>query len=123
VDGLACASAPPIIVTHTLTQSSKNGSQTTLNFIVHVVNMGDDPITSLTLSLVPLPPLMPGQATLNVATLGPHQSMDIPLEVTATTSLEANKISHRALFWGGKCIDAQGTPVEFPVTSHHEGAQ
>lgn len=123
IGGQACAAAPPVIVTHVLTASSKEGTKTTLNFTVHVLNPGNVPITSLSLSLVPLPPLTPGQTTLNVATLGPHQSMDLPIQVTVPAFLNGDKISHRPLFWRGKCVDAQGTPVEFPVTSHHGGAQ
>lgn len=122
-DGLARAAAPHVIVTHVLTGSSNEGNKTTLNFTVHVVNMGNAPITSLTLSLVPLPPLTPGQTTLNVSILGTHQSVDIPLQVTVPAFLNADKISHRPLFWAGKCVDAQGTPVEFPATSHHGGGQ
>jgi hypothetical protein len=123
ISGLACAAAAPVIVTHMLTGSSKEGTITTLNFTVHVVNMGNDPITSLTLSLVPLPPLTSGQTTLNFATLGPHKSMDIPLQVTAPAFINTDKISRRPLVWAGKCVDAQGTPVDFPATSHHGGSQ
>jgi hypothetical protein len=123
ITGLSCAAAPPVIVTHALTGSSKEGTKTTLIFTVRVVNLGDAPIISLTLFLVPLPPLTPGQTTLNVATLGPHQSMDIPMQVTAPALLNADEISHMTLLWAGKCVDAQGTPVEFPATSHTEGAQ
>ena len=123
--GLAFAAAAPVIVMHAQTGSNEGKTKTTLNFTVHVVNPGDAPISNLALSLVPLPPLMPGRVTLNVASLDPHQSVYLPLQVTATSPafLNADEISRRLLFWSGKCVDADGTPVEFPVTSHPEGVE
>ena len=37
--------------------------------------------------------------------------------------LNAADISRRPLSWAGKCVDAQGVKVEFPVTSHPGGTR
>ena len=37
--------------------------------------------------------------------------------------LNAADISRRPLSWAGKCVDAQGIKVEFPVTSHPGGTR
>jgi hypothetical protein len=118
-----CSAASPVIVTHALTGSSQEGNKTTLKFTVHVVNSGEASITGLALSLAPLPPVDPGQTTLEVAKLGAHESVDLPAHLTVSASIKPDYISSRPLFWAGKCIDSSGTPFEFPITSLPGGAR
>lgn len=119
--GVACATDPPVIVTHKLAGSISETNETYLNFTVHVENPGDSAIFGLTLSFVPSPPFLMGRTTLKVNNLHPHQSVDLPLQLTAPASIPADEVSRRPLLWAGKCLDAQGQPVEFPATSHSGG--
>jgi hypothetical protein len=116
---MASAAPPTVLMTHNLIGSSEGDKTVTLSFTVHVKNTGDSPISNLTLSFVPRPPFMPGNAILKIDSLGPHQRTDLPLQLTMPALVNAEEHhSKRRLFFAGKCLDSQGQQIEFPVTSH-----
>jgi len=117
------AAEPPVIVTHTLTGVSKGATTTTLAYSLHVINPGDAPLTDLSLSLVSRPPLVAKRTIVTVGSLGPHQSEDINLEVVARTVADPEKLAQKPLLWAGRCFDAAGKLIEFPVKSEAGGAK
>ena len=121
--GLAWGAGPPVLMTHALAGSSKGQLQTTLNFTMNVVNLGEAPLSALTLALVPVLPLGPEPTTLEVGPLGPHEGVDLPLQVTVPGFIKAEELTHKPLSWTGTYLDAQGAPVEFHITSYPGGVR
>jgi hypothetical protein len=121
--GLAWGAGPPVLVTHALAGSSKGQILTTLNFTMNVVNLGEAPLSALTLVLVPVLPLAPDRTTLEVAPLGPHEGVDLPLQVTMPGFLKAEELSRKPLSWTGTYLDAQGAQVDFHITSFPGGVR
>lgn len=117
------AAGSPVILRHTLTGYDKGATTATLDYSLHVVNPGETPITSLTLVFVSLPPFITGRTVLDVGSLSPGQSVDLPLKLTVPAGLEESKVKRKPLFWAGSCIDVEGKKVEFPVNSKAGGAR
>ena len=121
--GLAWGAGPPVLATHALAGSSRGELQTALNFTMNVVNLGEAPLPALTLVLVPVLPLAPDRTTLEVAPLGPHEGVDLPLQVTVPGFLKAEELSRKPLSWEGTYLDSQGAKVEFHITSYPGGVR
>lgn len=126
----AFAAEPPVILSHTLAGSSKvegnnknKGSVITHDYSLHVENPGETPLSDLSLSLVPRPPLVSKRTIVRVGYLGPHQSTDIRLKVVTRMVSDPKNISEMPLLWAGKCLDAEGMLIEFPVKSRTGGAK
>lgn len=117
------AAEPPVIVSHKLTGVSKGATTTTLEYSLHVENPGDAPLGDLSLSLVSRPPLETKRTIVTIGYLGPHQSSDIKLEVATRIVTDPEKLSQKPLFWAGRCFDAKGKLIEFPVKSQAGGAK
>jgi len=115
------AADPQVILTHKVTGSVKGPNTIDITISVQVANPGVAPISNVTLSFVPLPPFISGGATLNIGNLGPHQSVNVPLQVSAPAFVTVDQVSRRPLFWSGACFNAQGVRLEFPVTSNPGG--
>lgn len=119
----ACAAGPPVILTHTLTEYSKGPRAVTLVYSLHLANPGETPLSDLSLTLVPRPPFVTTRTTVNVTSLGPTQSADIEVKLVTPLLLDQEQFSRRPLSWAGKCLDAAGKLVEFPVKSSPRGAK
>jgi len=115
--GLVWADASPVVLTHTVTGYGTGDKTVTVDVSVHVENPGDTYLSNVTLSFVPMPPFVRGRSTLNVGSLAPRQSADFSLHLEAP-AIGKDKVARRPLFFAGKYDDANGTKVEFPVTSH-----
>jgi len=127
----AFAAEPPVILRHTLTgynkveeqKKNKGPAAITLDYSLHVENPGDTPLSDLSLSLVPRSPLVSKKTIVAVGYLGPHQSSDIKLKVVTKMAFDPDKFSQKPLLWAGKCLDAEGKLIEFPVKSRAGGAK
>jgi hypothetical protein len=121
--GLAFAAKPTVRLEHKLTGITRGETGVTVNYSLHISNPGDLPLTDLTLSLVPHPPLVRDRVSVSVGSLAPHQEADLPLQVVTPVPVDAQHISVFPLFWKGSYIDAEGKRVEFPAVSKTGGAQ
>jgi hypothetical protein len=114
--GRAPAATSPVVLTHALIASTADGKSITL--LVHVENVADAPLSNLTLSLVSRPSVLKAGNSLNVGNLGPHQSMDLPLQLTSSPQLNVPEASSgRWLVFAGKCLDGKGKEMAFPAMS------
>lgn len=113
----------PVSVSHTLTGYSKGSATVTLDYSLHVVNAGDNPLTNLSLSQIPLFPFANGAPPVTVDYLAPHQGFDVSFTVTTPILLGADRFTQTPLFWAGKCFDGEGKPLEFPVKSKPGGVE
>lgn len=120
---IACAAGSPVVVTHNLTGFSQDATATTLEYSLHLLNPGEAPLSDLSLSLVPRRPFVTSRTTVDVSYLAPKQVADLTVKVVTPLLLEEEQFSRRPLFWAGKCLDAQGKLVEFPVKSKPGGAK
>ena len=128
---LAFAAESPVILRHSLTgykkveghNKNKGSAVVTLDYSLHVENPGDTPLGDLSLYLVPRPPLVSKKTIVSVGYLGPHQSTDINLKVVTKMVLDQDNLSQKPLLWAGKCLDAEGKLIEFPVKSRPGGAK
>jgi hypothetical protein len=121
--GVTHAAGPKLALDHTLTGYSKGATTVTLDYSLHIVNPGDTPLANLSLSLVPLPPLISQRTTVNVGYLGPHQSTYVSLQIVTPALLDADRFSRNPLSWAGKYLDVEGKQIEFPVQSKPGGAR
>jgi tripartite motif-containing protein 71 len=117
IPSLVWAEAPPVVLTHTVTGYSTGDETVTIDISVHVANPGDSALSNVTLTFVPMPPFISGRSTLDVGTLAPRQSADFALHLEAMAT-GMDRIARRPLFFAGKCVNADGTKVEFPVSSY-----
>ena len=115
--GLVWADASPVVLTHTVTGYGTGDKTVAVDISVHVANPSDTSISNVTLSFVPMSPFFRGRGTLNVGSLAPRQSADFSIRLEAP-AIGKDKVARRPLFFAGKYDDANGTQVEFPVTSH-----
>lgn len=113
----------PVIVSHTLTGYNKGSTSITLDYSLHVVNLGETPLADLSLSLVPIPPLVAKRTTVSVGYLGPHQSADVTLQIITPALLDAERFSHTPLFLAGRYLDVEGKTAEFPAKSKPGGSK
>lgn len=121
--GFTHAGEPRLVVGHSLTGYSKAASSVTLDYSLFIVNPGDTPLTDLSLSLVPLPPLTAQGTPASISYLGPKQSAQLFIQVVSPGLLDEERFSQRPLFWAGRYIDMEGKQVEFPVQSKPGGAR
>jgi len=112
-----------MLISHTLTGYQKGDAALSLEYSLHVVNQGDNAITELSLSLVPLPPVFGNRPTVRVAYLGPHEETDVKVVVQVRPSLDQKTSAAAPLFWAGKYVDAEGKIVELPFQSRPRGAK
>ena len=117
------AAESPVILSHILTGYNKGSTTTTIDYSLHIANPGNTTLDDLTLSLVPVPPLVAKRIIVNVGYLGPHQSTDVTLQIATPAQLDSERLSRTPLFWAGKFIDVEGKPVEFPAKSKPGGAK
>jgi hypothetical protein len=128
---LAYAVETPILMHHSLTgynklsgnNKHKGSKEITLDYSLHVENPGDTALDDLSLSLVLRPPFVAKKTIVNIGYLGPHQSADIKLRIATPMSLDPEKFARKPLSWAGKCLDAEGKLLEFPVKSRSGGAK
>lgn len=129
--GVVFAAESPVILSHSITgfnkveghNKNKGSAEITFNYTLHVENPGETPLGDLSLSLVSRPPLVSKKTTVRVDYLGPHQSADIQLKVVTREVPDPDKFVQKTLSWAGKCLDADGKQVEFPVKSRPGGAK
>jgi DNA-binding beta-propeller fold protein YncE len=117
IPSLVWAEAPPVTLMHTVTGYSSGDKTVTIDISVHVTNPGNSALSNVTLTFVPMPPFISGRSTLDVGSLAPRQGADFTLHLEAM-AIAIDKLAHRPLFFAGKCDEADGTQVEFPVSSY-----
>jgi hypothetical protein len=123
IPSLVLAARAQVVLDQTLTGYSKVPGAATVNYSLHLTNVGEAPITELTLTLVPQPPAGTKKVTLNLDYLAPHDGIFIPVQLVTPTLLDQEKFSRMPLFWQGKYLDAGGKAVEIPVVSKPGGAR
>ncbi|UFS68799.1 hypothetical protein LPW11_12915 [Geomonas sp. RF6] len=123
IGGATHAAGPPIHVGHDLTGYNQGGTSLTADYSLRVENQGDLPLSEVTLSLVPLPPLFAERATVNLGYLAPHEKRDVFLQVVIPVRIDAARVSATPLFWAASYRDADGKVAEFAVTSKPGGAK
>lgn len=119
----AFAAESPVILNHTLTGYNRGSTSITLDYSLHIANPGDTPLADLSLSLVPVPPLVAKRTIVSVGYLGPHQSADVTLQIVTPALLDVKRFSRTPLFWAGKYVDVEGKPAEFPAKSKPGGTK
>ncbi|UFS71250.1 hypothetical protein LPW11_03425 [Geomonas sp. RF6] len=119
----AHASDSPLVLAHHLTGFNPQASATTVDYTLHVHNSGDTAVTEISLSLVPVIPVLGKGTTLNIAYLGPNEVTDVTLQVESRLMVDKPRYAGATLFWTGRCVDSNGKVVEFPVKSRPGGAE
>jgi hypothetical protein len=120
---LTHAAPPQLVLDHTLTGYSKSATAVTLDYSLHVTNPGNTPLADLSLSLVPIPPLVAKGKTVSVGYLGPHQSAYVSLQIVTPALLDEDRFARIPIFWAGKYQDSEGKLVQFPAKSRPGGAK
>jgi len=120
---LAYGAESPVVVIHTLTGYSKGADSVTLDYALHVVNAGKLPLSDVTLALVPSPQFGVQHTTVTVGSLRPRESVDLTVQLVTPIIHDQDRLSQNTLLWAGKYVNAQGNPVQFPLTSRPGGAK
>lgn len=121
--GLTHAASAPLVLAHTLTGYRKGDTGVTLAYSLHVANKGNSAITEVSLSLVPLPPVVGDRPTVNVGYLGPHEETDLTVQLQTQSSLDEKRSAAARLYWAARYVNAEGKVVEIPLQSRAGGAK
>ena len=114
--GVASAETP-IYLSHSLIGYNASADSVTLNYSLHVENLGDSTFYNLTFFNVPLMIITPEEISLNIGNLEPRGSIDISFSLVTPMLLSEGEFSEQPLFWAGKYFDGNGNPIEFPAVS------
>lgn len=120
--GMNHAATPQLMVDHTLTGYHKGASTVTLYYRLRVSNPGSGVFKRLSLSMLPLPPLVAKGTVVKVGDLGSQQTTDVSLQVVTPAVLDPKQFSRNGLLWTGKYLDGNGEQVEFRLKSRPAGA-
>jgi hypothetical protein len=123
IAGVCRSAEPPVFVAHEVTGQHKGAKEISIDYVLHVVNAGEKPLSDLTLSVVPSPLFPQGEKVLKVGALAPHQRADLPFQLKATTARSYEMLSREPLFIGGRYLDTDRKVIEFPAKSYPGGAR
>jgi hypothetical protein len=115
--GSGRAAEPPVTVTHEITGYLEGADGTTIDYLLHVTNPGEQPLSDLALTVLPSPQSLKKRMILNLGTLQPHQSAAVPMQVITDRARGKGAAARQPLFIAGKCLDSEGKLTEFPVAS------
>jgi hypothetical protein len=121
--GVSRGAEPPVFVAHEVTGQHKRAKEISIDYLLHVVNAGEKPLSDLTLSVVPSPLFPRGKVVLKVGALAPHQRADLTFQLKATTARNSETLSREPLFIGGRYLDTDRKVIEFPAKSYPGGVR
>ncbi len=107
----------PVFLSHTITGYTEGVDSVTLDYVLHVENMGAAPLYNLTLSHVPLMLISQDEILLNIGTVDALGALDVPLSLVTPMLLSQEEFLELPLFWAGEGQDANNAFIEFPAES------
>jgi hypothetical protein len=121
--GSCRAAEAPVTVTHEITGYVEGADGVTIEYLLHVTNPGEQPLTDLALTVLPSLHSLKRRMVLNLGTLQPHESAAVPMQVITDRPRSKGAAARQPLFIAGKCLNWEGKVTEFPVASVPGGAQ
>lgn len=107
----------PILLSHTLATYIVATNSVTLNYVLHLENIGGETITFLTLRYVPLNLISENEILLEIGSLDPNTNKDIIFSIITPMMLDKDQIEERPFFWAAQGYDSISNFIEFPVVS------
>jgi hypothetical protein len=117
LSGVSYAAESPVALNHTLASSLKDADSITLNFVLHIKNLGATPLYKLKLEYVPLIVFATEEIILKVERIEANGTIDIPFAIITSMTISEEGIIKQPLFWAGEGMDANNNFLEFPAES------
>ncbi len=114
--GMAWAE-PPVYLSHTLTGYTEGVDTVTLDYVLHVENMGAGAVYNLVLSHVPLMIIAEPDVSLGIGTIEANGAVDVTFTIVTPLLLSQEEFMELPLFWAGEGEDANYNFIEFPAES------
>jgi hypothetical protein len=118
----AAGAESPILASHSMTGSRMAADSVVLNYTLTVKNTGENAVSGLVLTYVPLFIPSAERISVDIKSLGSQAEIQVPLTVVTPLLLDQNAILRQPLFWAGEYTDGDGNRIEVPVRSIEGGA-